>query len=72
MPWIGLHKFADVIIGISQKLLYIPLSNLVRSYITNKGIFLSLQPEEQMVTSSRPLLFLIILSINRDWVRKKK
>ena len=27
---IGLHKFADVIFGITQKLLYITSSNLVR------------------------------------------
>ena len=30
MPCIGLHKFADVIFGITQKLLYIISSNLVR------------------------------------------
>ena len=29
-------------------------------------------PEEQLVTSSIPLLFLIFLSIKRDWVEKKK
>ena len=34
---------ADIIFGITQKLLYITLSNLVRYYISvNKGIFLSL------------------------------
>ena len=37
-----LHKFADVTFGITQKLLYITSSNLVRYYITNKGIFLNL------------------------------
>ena len=30
MSWIDLHKFADVIFGITQKLLYITSSNLVR------------------------------------------
>ena len=34
-------------------------------------IFIALQPEEQVVTSSRLHLFLIILSIIRDWVQKK-
>ena len=42
MSWTGLHKFADVIFGITQKLLYITSSNLVRLYITNKGIYLDL------------------------------
>ena len=36
MPLIGLHKFEDVIFGITQKLLYVTSSNLVRQYITNK------------------------------------
>ena len=30
MSWIDLHKFAGVVFGITQKLLYISLSNLVR------------------------------------------
>ena len=30
MSWIGLHKFASVIFGITQKLLYVTLLNLVR------------------------------------------
>ena len=30
MSWFGLHKYADVIFGITQKLLYITSSNLVR------------------------------------------
>ena len=30
MPWIGLHAFADVIFGITQKPLYNALSGLVR------------------------------------------
>ena len=34
MSWIGLHKFADVTFDITQKLLYITLSNLDRYYIT--------------------------------------
>ena len=42
MSLIGLHKFADVNFGITQKLLFIISSNLVRYYITNKGIFLNL------------------------------
>ena len=29
MSWTGLHKFANVIFGITQKLLYITSSNLV-------------------------------------------
>ena len=41
MSWIGLHEFADVIFGLTQKSLYIISSNLVR-YITNKRIFLNL------------------------------
>ena len=36
------HKFADIIFGITQKLLFITPSNLVRYYIMNKGIFLNL------------------------------
>ena len=30
MPWIDLHKFADVMFAITQKLLYITWSKLVR------------------------------------------
>ena len=30
------------------------------------------KPEDQLVTSSRPQLFLITLSIKRDWAQKKK
>ena len=30
MSWNGMHKFADVIFGITQKPLYIASSNLVR------------------------------------------
>ena len=30
MSWIGLHKFVDVILGITQKPLYITSSDLVR------------------------------------------
>ena len=44
MLWIGLYKFADVIFGVTQKPLYITSSNLVRLYITNKGICLNLFP----------------------------
>ena len=42
MSCIGLHKFGDVILGITQKLLYITSSNLVRQYITTKDISLDL------------------------------
>ena len=42
MSWIGLDKFANVIFEITQQLLYITSSNLVRYYITNKGIFLNM------------------------------
>ena len=42
MSWIDLHKFANVIFEITQKLLYITSSNLVRSDITNKETFLNL------------------------------
>ena len=37
-----MRKFADVIFVITQRLLHITSSNLVRCYITNRGIFLSL------------------------------
>ena len=40
--WIGLHKLANVIVGITEKPLYITSSNLVRKCKTNKGIFLNL------------------------------
>ena len=39
--WTDLHKFADIIFGITQKLLYITSSSLVRQYVTNKGMFLT-------------------------------
>ena len=43
MSLIALHnKLADVIFGITQELLYITSSNLVRQYIKDKGIFLNL------------------------------
>ena len=42
MSWTDLHKFVGVIFGITQILLYITSSNLVRLYISNKGIFLNL------------------------------
>ena len=42
MSCIGLHKFAGVIFGITQKLLFITPSNLVREYITNKKNFVNL------------------------------
>ena len=40
MSWIGLHKFSDVIFGITQKPLYVSSSNLVKWYITNKEMSL--------------------------------
>ena len=42
MSWIGLHKFTYVVFGITQKPLYITSLNLVKQYVTNKGIFLNL------------------------------
>ena len=42
ISWNDLYKIADVIFGLIQKRLYIKSSNLVRYYITNKGIFLNL------------------------------
>ena len=42
MSWIGVHKFTDVIFGLTQKPLYITASNVVRKYITDKIIFLNL------------------------------
>ena len=39
ISWIGLHKFADVILGITQKLPYVTSSNLFRQHIISKGIF---------------------------------
>ena len=42
MSWIGLHKFAGVIFGITQKPLYITWSNLIGYYITNKEVFVNL------------------------------
>ena len=42
MSWIGLHRFEGVIFGITQKPIYITPSNLGRSYITNKEIFVYL------------------------------
>ena len=41
MSWTDSGKVADVIFRIIQKLLYITSSNLVRYYITNKGIFVN-------------------------------
>ena len=37
MSWIGLQNLAALISGITQKLLYLTSSNLVRKYITNKN-----------------------------------
>ena len=36
MSWIGLRKFADIIFGITQKLVYIIPSDLFRYYVTDK------------------------------------
>ena len=44
--WIGLHKFANVVFGITQKPLCIKLSKLSRRKITENLIFLNgLQPK---------------------------
>ena len=70
--WNGLHKL-DIIFGITQKLLCIKPSKLLRWKITKKGIFLKvLQAKERLVASSRPLLFFIILSIKRAWEQREK
>ena len=73
MSWIGLDKFADVIFGLGQKLLYITTSNFVE--LQNKGIFMILF--QNLISKSDwslvpgPFLFLIILPIKRDLVQKK-
>ena len=41
MSWIELHKLAEVIFRITQKPLYIMLSNFTIKYITSKEIFWS-------------------------------
>ena len=67
-----MHKL-NIIFGITQKLLCIKPSKLLRWKITKKGIFLNvLQPKERLVASSRPLLFFIILSIKRAWEQREK
>ena len=55
MSWIDLHKFANVIFGITQKLLYITWSILVRKYVTNKGIFLNLFRDFSADASFKPI-----------------
>ena len=73
---IDLHKCAGVIFGITRKPLYITPSNLVRQYITKKEIFLNLfcnlKRDWPLVPGHWSLLFLITLSILRDWAGKKK
>ena len=67
-----MHKL-NIIFGITQKLLCIKPSKLLRWKITKKGIFLNvLQPKERLVASSRPLLFYIILSMKRAWEQREK
>ena len=44
MSWIGLHKFAGVVFGVTLKPLYITPSNLVRWFVTNKEVFMNLFP----------------------------
>ena len=39
MSWIDLHKFADVIFGITQKLLYIITSNLIITWTVTGHYF---------------------------------
>ena len=74
MSGIDLHKFAGVAFGITQKTYLHYIIKLGQIIDKKKNFFseLVLCPEERLVTSSRPLLFMIILSIKRDWVRKKK
>ena len=72
-PWIGFHKLANAVFGITQKPFCIKSSKLPRWSTTEKGIFLNmfLHPERP-ITSSRLLLLSIILPIKRDWVQRKK
>ena len=73
MSRIDLYKSEDLVFGITQKLLDITTSNLVRWYITNKGIFFNLFRNQKSNRSLVPdAFFLITLSIKRYWVRKKK
>ena len=60
-----MHKLSTLIFWINQ-LLLIKASKLVR--LITKEIKL----EKRLVTSSRPLLFMIITSIKRVWIRKQK
>ena len=60
MSPVGFHKLAHVIFGITQKRLYISLSNLGSTW------FFSLKGKWFIV----PEPFFMILSIKRDWVRK--
>ena len=60
-----MHKLADVIFGVIQKLLYITkLGQVMHHYYRNFS--------ERLVTSFRLLFSFIIMSIKRGWVRKKK
>ena len=47
------------------------LVQVIQDITLSKGE-LVLFPEEGLVTSSRPFLFFIILSIKKDWIQKKK
>ena len=81
MSWIGLHKLADVIFGLTQKSLYITsyiyiislyITSYIISYITNKGIFLNLFCNLKNDWSLVPrLLFFMIFSIKMDWAQRK-
>ena len=65
MSWIYLHKLADVIFGVIQKLLYITkLGQVMHHYYRNFS--------ERLVTSFRLLFSFIITSLKRGWDRKKK
>ena len=72
MPSTDLHEFADVIFGITQKLLRIT-SNLVRQYITNKGIFLNffrnLKSDWSLVPDS--FCFLLFCPIKKTGFERK-
>ena len=71
MLWIGLHKWANVIFGITQKPLCIKWSKLPRWYINKKGFSKNvLQPKERLLTSLTIFLF-VILPTKRDWVQRK-
>ena len=68
-----MNKLADEVFGITQKLLAITSSKPWPNNVSLRNFSdLVLQPEEQLVTSSRLLLLFIILFTKTDWVSKEK